>query len=277
MKTPTLPAHFAFDLALARHGWPLVTRDGLEASIDHADGYGAFPLIGTIKKSYGRVGESWTLEGKCYRGTDTDGDLFLSADTTDPLLRRAVEAAEKAGILVSYKWQSQDWRPHPIGCEDHWDWEMYSYLPTRLLSQLPKPEPASEIAPVHNPDKLTVAQVGEGWFLPERGMPMRGDQYWNAEDKSWKTLGAFGSDYGLMLTHVTYRRPLPAPVAPWSKPSDLGFPWPLMKHKDRPRLNTITSADKDGLKIEGWGNVAWSEIRNWLHSRDGINFIPCTK
>jgi hypothetical protein len=186
MRTnPTLPPHFTFDLALAKHGWPLTFPGGPKIErVISVDAKGQFPIILEVE-GYG--------EFQKYR--PEAGKIRLSADTTNPALRSAVEAAEKSGDEVSYKWQDEDWRPRPIGCGDYWDWVTYLYLPTRLLSQLPKPEPA--------------------WTLPE---PPPGQQWFRT------------------------RRPLPSPPALWSCPADLGFPWPLLKHKDRPAQPSAPSA-----------------------------------
>jgi hypothetical protein len=190
MKTP-----YTFNKQLAQLGWPVVTRDGRKAEVVKFDTPGTQrePLLGFIHQSHDMQTQPmlWMEDGSEFLGRGYANYIMLSSDLDDPLVRKAVEAAHKAGMPICY---SKDRRIWYMADTPEFYWAIKSYLPACLLEVQEVAKPAPQIATGHNPDKLTVEQVGEGWrlltdkenlYFSNHYTQIPLTQFWDRDEKSW--------------------------------------------------------------------------------------------
>jgi len=140
MTTPKFKT--TFDLTLARDGkWPVVSRNGQPRTVLEWDRKGLQPLV--VYNPSALAVDLHCANGRYYTDdAENHRDLFLSDNTDDPAVQRAVEAAHEAGEPLSWRMNFGDaWTPvkAPV-----WHWNGGIYLPTRLLPATPwtaKPVP----------------------------------------------------------------------------------------------------------------------------------------
>lgn len=141
----------------------------------------------------------------------------------------------------------------------------------------------SPIAPGHNPDKLTVEQVGDGWWLPEWEVlkDLQGRKKakayldWFCDDKIWKSLVG---DTGSCWMSRTYRTRLSltellaliAPKKRLIRVEEL----PALIHVTRrcvtyPRQLLVVGRDHESLIIDGrWFLISSLHKEGWEWSSD---------
>lgn len=134
---------FDTKLAAAPISWPCVKQNGRKARVVATDADMRQPVIALVESSTG--GEhlmlfnkdgTYAMDGK----TDASVDLYLAADTQNPLVRDAIEHAAKAGFDVRFQNRvlKDGWREYERGAKPTWDWLSFDYS---LAMHLPQPEP----------------------------------------------------------------------------------------------------------------------------------------
>jgi hypothetical protein len=228
--------------------------------------------IAKLQAEQAALPPAWTLpappKGAQWHRVDWEKDML--PEGWRPLLE--TEHA-KADIDECRRDHEENWEPIR-----NFDGRVGNSIPKFYWVRTSRPlPPEHRIAEGHNPDKLTVAQVGEGFELLPAGMFSvdarlpDGYEMWGCG--LWSR-GAFGF---CMTSAQTFRRRIPAPAVPWSKPADLGFPWPLMRLVGLEAVSNIEWTDNHMFKIGGRGCVLWGsdELKNYEHTRDGVTFQKC--
>lgn len=278
-----------FHLVLARDAqWPLVTRDGRKAEVLKWNCHGPTDILAYLWDDYPA---RYDNSGRAF-GHSHDFDLFLSADYSDPDVRVAVQKAhEKLGMEVL--WLS----PHPFSsrqwqgsCSVAWLWsEDYQY---RLAQHVPvRVDP---IAPGHNPDRLTVSQVGEGWRLLESDELTTDRAILSREphvqlrciDGTWAN--SFGHTEKFCQRTRLSRAELAALDAPakpeiirWDCADDIPGPICFIRAWDG-YWAMIVAADADGFyayhpNFPKGERHRYCNLGPYLHSTDLKEWKPCTK
>lgn len=165
-----LPPRFKFNLDLAKLGWPLVARDGYKCRLLAHDINGDQPLA--IAHT-GADGKEWIAEHSisgAYRYNESESveDAFLSSDLTNPDVQAAVKRCHEAGMEIWFKRESWAWTK----AEEIRTWFYdYLYLPAVLI---PEVQTEPQIAPGHNPDKLTSLDKPKvvQWTWGDAGLPL---------------------------------------------------------------------------------------------------------
>lgn len=191
----TLPTTAKFDLALAKLDWPLVTRDGRKARMICSDRIGKLPLVVLVTVPGDAAYEcnmGYTLDGSHSPNENKSVDDILLSLADSPEYRAAVEKAQGAGYEVGKSGTRYDgegeWFFFPPWSLTDWGDCVYALKSHLLPAPKPvaAPEPQSPVAPGHNPQKLTVEQVGEGYRLLEVGeMILPVDAYYDDRMGIW--------------------------------------------------------------------------------------------
>lgn len=192
-------------------------------------------------------GERPLLEGEYYRV----GDLFLDGRN----------------------WEISDCSGGPA-CDAH------------LLHKTKRPLPGQEIAPGHNPHKLTVAQVGEGWrLLDEDEVKYWGKKWiphtrlWIEQTKQWSEvdnkLGWMAGSDRFLSTRLT-REELAALDKPkmraWSDQEDVPLNcWISAEHGAH---FLVTEVHIGGVVAGRY--LTWKELGRARYSTDRVTWQPCT-
>lgn len=229
-----------------------------------------------------RIKPEWKLpdppEGKQWARADyQENDL---PQGTRPLLRgeRIEQGDECYWILGTYGWEPCDGVIGGFACD-------YADRKTRTR----RPLPGQEIAPGHNPDNLTVAQVGDGYrLIDEDEKRARKDrkalhqiECWR--NGEWNRLWTGDDMYLTYRTRLT-REALAALDKPkveyWSRPEHVPGPvcW-VRKHGEYPLEMMVVSVWDNGLAIcDSYGviKLVWGKCCDLEHSTDRINWKPCT-
>lgn len=277
-----LPDKLPFCLKLANLDWPVVCLKNNDGSTEPIrvlclDAPGTKPIVGLRN---GHV-ERWNANGRWDHTAspeDTILDLFLSADPSDPAVRKAVEAAHKAGEPVSYRWadhcggSDQEWYHN----EPLWLWGNIIYLPTRLLPAPPwtMPEPPSG-EQWHKPEALTEQDWRDGWrplLIGERSGKDCEIKWSDAE--GWEQDCTCTTTFSEQIPHRT-RRPLPAKPEPvyWSKPEHV--PLGCWVKCNEEISSMVVRISKYGITASG-NQIPWHELKDFQHSTDRVNWKPCT-
>lgn len=283
-----------FDLVLARDAqWPLVTRDGRKAAVltFELECPCDEKLIGWIDFGSSRStwAYSWLLSGQAYAHRNQDAcDLFLSADYSDPAVRLAVQKAhEKLGMEVSiFAQATQKWVMPFRNEPPSWLWDSSQY---RLAQHVPAP--VDPIAKGHNPDKLKISQVGEGWRLldydeyRERACTKE-IQLWAVKlNGGWGDGWVEGSTYEYTYRTRLSREELAALDAPkfvrWDCAEDIPLPVCFIR-TGTGYWGTIVAADSEGLHAyhPTGGKIVRHRYINldvYQYSTDRKEWKPCTK
>jgi len=255
-----------FHLALARDcGWPLVTRDGRRAEVLKWESKNVFPLIGTTTVLYDFLNpeqpQQWNLDGVARLEKVADSDIFLSADYSDPRVCAAVQAAhEKLGMQVKWGRFGDAMLGSSAQQKPAFHWEYCDY---RLAIHLPATVDCT--APGHNPDRLAVSQVGQGWRLLEEDEIKDREatphiQSW--ENKTyWNPAPFMGSCCGITYRTRLSREALAKLDRPAFDPRNIPGFRPLLP-TERNHRDDFTEADLP----EGWRPLLKGE-----HVEDGVD------
>ncbi len=227
-------------------------------------------------------------------GSSLDSGLVMSSTQFDELFPRetdtltykiAVMTAAANGAAIETRAKSSKGSFVPLYVPGAlWDWASSDY-------RIAVPAPCScQVAPGHNPDKLTFAQVGEGYRLLST-------EEWNhihSQNGSGETLDmwsnhtrwiAGGNGYCVSVTYRTnkpagYFLPKPKKIVPREAADYPAMFWVRLKDViiiDSAHL--VTSISENGVFTGAGGNgVNWASLaEHYEYSADRKNWSPCTK
>lgn len=236
-------------------------------------------LVGSFK--YYRLATTPSHDGSPWHdpekvGKPYPGERFLTEKEAEVLFKTKQEFTYKV-------WCNDHWDKVEGGTLEYRNWSYSVPLDFRIA------DPLDAIAPGHNPDRLTVRQVGEGWRLLERAeivpRPETTEaQYLDRNDRLWSSFAVELNNPD--LTYRTQQPPgyfLPKPTvrvplefSDWS-----GGPW-WVQFKDYDSFHLITGAQSnvDSLYCRG----KWHRLNSLMQanrSRDPFceNPViePCSK
>lgn len=157
-------------------------------------------------------------------------------------------AGEKAVVEYYHKGSFHPWIGYINGSHKTWDADGFLYYRTTMDSCDIIAPWTSPIAPGHNPDKLTVERVGDGWWLPE----------WEVLEKVSESV-MVGHFQCWIRAHLTWIRP--------TLPGSCAYICTYRTRLSREELLKLIAPKKRLIRVDELPVVCWVTVKTYQRPR----------